>query len=156
MNRTLTTAIHEMTPEEKFTWKKPNVSHFKVFGCIAYVHVPDELKTKLDPKTKKCVFIGYFVEQKGRCYNPTKRQVRVSKDVAFDVMATWYADMKDDTGADVNKSVAQNSDVQSQVLSGPQGSVAKQPCCKPMEWKIAERSEPYKLKKCIQERQREG
>ncbi|MCO5604506.1 hypothetical protein L7F22_058673 [Adiantum nelumboides] len=71
MNMTPNAAVHDMTPEEKFTGKKADVSHFKVFGCIAYVHVPDELRTKLDPKAKKCVFIGYSVEQKGyKCYNP--------------------------------------------------------------------------------------
>jgi hypothetical protein len=42
MNQTPTTAIHGTTPEEKFIGKKPDVSHFRVFGCIAYVHVPDE------------------------------------------------------------------------------------------------------------------
>ncbi|MCO5566583.1 hypothetical protein L7F22_020260 [Adiantum nelumboides] len=65
MNRTPTAVVHDKTPEETFTGKKPNVSHFKVFGCIAYMHVPNELKTKLDPKAKKCVFIGYPVKQKG-------------------------------------------------------------------------------------------
>ncbi|MCO5613295.1 hypothetical protein L7F22_067571 [Adiantum nelumboides] len=62
MNMTPTTAVHDMTPEETFTGKKPDVSHFKVFGCIAYVHVPDDLRTMLDPKAEKCVFIGYSVE----------------------------------------------------------------------------------------------
>ncbi|MCO5596375.1 hypothetical protein L7F22_050436 [Adiantum nelumboides] len=123
MNRTPTVAVHDMTPEEKFTAKKPNVSHFKVYGCIAYVHVPYELKTKLDPKAEKCVFIGYSVEQKGyKCYNPVTRQVRVNRDVVFGEMVAWYADVRDDIGADVKKSVAKNLDVQSQVLSGPQGS----------------------------------
>ncbi len=64
MNRTPTTAVHGMTPEEKFTGKKPNVPHLKVFGCIAYVHVPDEKISKLNPKAKKCIFIGYSLEQK--------------------------------------------------------------------------------------------
>jgi hypothetical protein len=62
MNRTPTTAVHGMTPEEKFTGKKPDVSHLKVFGCIAYVHVPDEKRSKLDPKAKKCIFIRYSSE----------------------------------------------------------------------------------------------
>ncbi|MCO5567506.1 hypothetical protein L7F22_021200 [Adiantum nelumboides] len=122
MNMTPTGAVHDVTPEETFIGKKPDVSHFKVFKCIAYMHVPYELRTKLDPKAETCVFIGYFVEQKGyKCFNPVTRQVRVSKDV-FDEMATWYADVKDDIGADVNKSVAKNSDVQSQVFSGSQWS----------------------------------
>jgi hypothetical protein len=59
MNRTPTTVVHGMTLEEKFTGKKPNVSHLKVFGYIAYVHVPNEKKSELDPKAKKCIFIGY-------------------------------------------------------------------------------------------------
>ena len=67
----------------------------KVFGCIAYVHVPDELRTKLDPKAKKCVFIGYSLEKKGyRCYNPSTHDVRVSKDIVFDEMASWYLKQK--------------------------------------------------------------
>ncbi len=44
MNRTPTIANHGMTLEEKSTCKKPDVSHFIVFGCIAYVQVPDEKK----------------------------------------------------------------------------------------------------------------
>jgi hypothetical protein len=51
-----------MTPEEKYSGRKPDLSHLKVFGCIAYVHVPDELRIKLDPKAEKCVFIGYSLE----------------------------------------------------------------------------------------------
>jgi hypothetical protein len=41
-----------MTPKEKLTSKKPNVSHLKVFGCIAYMHVPHEKISKLDPKAE--------------------------------------------------------------------------------------------------------
>ena len=92
MNRTPTAAVHGMTPEQKFTGTKPNVAHLKVFGCIAYVHVPDEVRTKLDPKAENCIFIGYSLEQKGyRCYNPTTREMRVSRDVVFDEMSSWYA-----------------------------------------------------------------
>jgi hypothetical protein len=35
MNRTPTMVVHGMTFEEKFTGKKPDVSHLKVFGCSA-------------------------------------------------------------------------------------------------------------------------
>jgi len=76
MNRTHTMAVHGMTPEEKFTGKKPDVSHLRVFGYIAYVHVPDEKKSKLDLKAEKCIFIGYSSEQKGyRCFNPSIRKL---------------------------------------------------------------------------------
>ncbi len=78
-----------MTPKEKFIGKKPDVSHLRVFGCIAYVHVPDEKRSKLDPKAKKCIFIGYSLEQKRyRCFNPSIRKLQVSRDVVFDEMVS--------------------------------------------------------------------
>ena len=95
VNRTPTAVIHGMTPKEKFTGKKPDLSHLKVFGCLAYVHIPDELRSKLDPKAEKCVFIGYSLEQKGyRCYNPLTREIRVSRDVVFDELNIWYGGKK--------------------------------------------------------------
>jgi hypothetical protein len=51
MNQTPTVAVHGMTPKKTFTSKKPNVSHLKVFSCIAYMHVPDEKRSKLKPKS---------------------------------------------------------------------------------------------------------
>jgi transposase InsO family protein len=81
MNRTPIEVIHGMTPKEKFTCKKPNVSHLKVFGCIAYVHVPDEKRSKLDSKAKKCIFIRYSLEQqKYKCFNPSTWNLQVSRD----------------------------------------------------------------------------
>jgi hypothetical protein len=62
MNRTPITIVHGMTPEEKFTSKKLDVSHLRMFDCIAYMHVPNEKKSKLDPKVEKCIFIGYTLE----------------------------------------------------------------------------------------------
>ena len=71
------------------------MSHLKVFGCIAYVHVPDELHRKLDPKAEKCIFVGYSLEQKGyRCYNPITRELRISRDVVFDELNSWYGVQK--------------------------------------------------------------
>ena len=43
MNMTPITVVHDVTPKEKFSSTKTNLSHLKVFGCIAYLHVPDEL-----------------------------------------------------------------------------------------------------------------
>ncbi len=50
MNRTPTTVVHSMTPEEESTSKKPDVSHLRVFGCITYMDVPHKKRLKLDPK----------------------------------------------------------------------------------------------------------
>ena len=48
-----TTIVHGMILEEKYASRKLDISHLKVFGCIAYVHVPNERRTKLDPKAEK-------------------------------------------------------------------------------------------------------
>ena len=49
----------------------------------------------MDPKAEKCVFIGYSLEQKGyRCYNPLKREVKVSRDVVCDELNSWYGGKK--------------------------------------------------------------
>jgi len=72
MNQTPTTVVHGMTPEKEFTGKKPDVSHLRIFGCISYVHVPNEKRSKLDPKAEECIFIEYSSKQKRyRCFNPS-------------------------------------------------------------------------------------
>jgi hypothetical protein len=92
MNRTPIAVVHGMTPKEKFTSKKPDVSHFRVFGFIVYVHVPDEKRSKLDPKPEKCIFIRYSLEQNGyKCFSPLIQKLQVSRDVMFDEMASWYS-----------------------------------------------------------------
>ena len=95
MNRTPTAAIHDITPKKRFIGTKLEVSHLKVFGCIPYVHVPDELRTKLNLKAKKCIFVGYSLEQKGyRCYNPDTHEICVSIDVVYDELKIWYGTSK--------------------------------------------------------------
>ena len=53
----------ETTPYELWFGKKPKLSFLKVWGCDAYVKKlqPD----KLEPKSEKCVFIGYPKETVG-------------------------------------------------------------------------------------------
>ena len=92
INRTPIAVVHNVTPKERYSDKKPDLSHLKVFCCICYVHVSDELRTKLDAKDEKCIFLGYSLEHKGyRCYNPMTRKLRISCDVVFDELASWYA-----------------------------------------------------------------
>ena len=60
-----------MSAHELYFGRKPNLRHLKVFDNISYVHVHDEKRRKLDPKSEKCILVGYLQEQKGyKCYNP--------------------------------------------------------------------------------------
>ena len=45
-------------PHEKYYGKKPDVSHVRIFGSIAYVHVPDEKWQNVDPNLEKCILVG--------------------------------------------------------------------------------------------------
>jgi hypothetical protein len=64
MNRCPTKSVINMILEEAWSGKKHNVSHMRVFGCVAYAHVLDELRRKLDNKGEKCIFVGYSDESK--------------------------------------------------------------------------------------------
>ena len=47
------------TPKEAFTSKKPDVSHFNIFGSFVYVHVTKDAKKKLELTTEVGIFVGY-------------------------------------------------------------------------------------------------
>jgi hypothetical protein len=42
-------------------WKGKDVSydHLRVFGCRAFVHIPNDERSKLDSKINECIFLGY-------------------------------------------------------------------------------------------------
>ena len=76
--------MEDKTPQELWTSKKPSLSHLRVFGCDAYVHVLREKRTKLDSKSEKCIFIGYKDGLKGyKLWNPITRKVVYNRDVVF-------------------------------------------------------------------------
>ena len=80
-----------MSAHEPYFGRKPNLRHLRVFGSIAYVHVPKDKRRKLDAKAEKCILVGYSDEQKGyKCYNPRTKQACVSCDVVFEESASWY------------------------------------------------------------------
>ncbi|KAK3023537.1 hypothetical protein RJ639_044891 [Escallonia herrerae] len=74
---------------------KPDVSHLRVFGSICFVHVSKSDRTKLDPKSKKCLFIGYDLNRKGwRCMDPVTKRCITSRNVVFDEVSLYYSPQK--------------------------------------------------------------
>ncbi|KAA0063962.1 integrase [Cucumis melo var. makuwa] len=53
-----TTTNGGMTPYEAWCGEKSSVSHLRVFGSIAYSHIPNQLRGKLDDKSEKCIMVG--------------------------------------------------------------------------------------------------
>ena len=48
--------------EEALIEKEVNLNHLCTFGCISYVHVELDRTSKLDPKSKRCIF--HWVQNK--------------------------------------------------------------------------------------------
>jgi UDP:flavonoid glycosyltransferase YjiC (YdhE family) len=84
VNRSPSTSIDCKTPYEVWSGTPADYSFFKTFGFPAYCHVNDG---KLEPRSKKCIFLGYADGVKGYrlwCSNPKSPKFIVSRDVIFD------------------------------------------------------------------------
>ena len=90
LNRCPTSSIKDMTPEEAWSGTKPSVKFFKVFGSLAHAHVPDARRTKLESKSRSCVYFGESEESKGyRLYDPVSKDIVISRDVVVEEDKMW-------------------------------------------------------------------
>ena len=81
-----------ISPYEKLWGTKPSVSYFRVFGCVCYVFVPSQERSKFDKKAVRCIFVGYDGQRKGwRCCDPTTGRCYVSRNVVFDEASSWWS-----------------------------------------------------------------
>jgi len=58
-NRTPHRVLGKKTPEGVFTGKKAEVSHLKIFGSVAYCHIPEEKRSKLEQTVEVGYLVGY-------------------------------------------------------------------------------------------------
>jgi transposase InsO family protein len=76
VNISPSSTLDEKNLQEVWTGKKPSLTHLKVFGYEAYVHLPKENKSKLDKTAGNCIFIGYKDGLKGyKLWNPETKKV---------------------------------------------------------------------------------
>lgn len=88
-NRVPNRGILNTTPYSEWYGRKPDVSHLRVFGAKAFVHIPNAMRRKMDPKSRKAIFVGYdrLTDKVYRVFDPVKKIVeRVSDVVIQDVM----------------------------------------------------------------------
>lgn len=72
------------TPEDVLIGKKPEVSHLRIFGSVAYSHIPDKKCSKLDQTVEKAYLVGYSETSKAyRIYIPSSRKIVVRRDAKF-------------------------------------------------------------------------
>ncbi|MCO5549929.1 hypothetical protein L7F22_003406 [Adiantum nelumboides] len=82
--RAMNGSLSRLCPYESWYDKKPSASYLRVFGCLAYAHIPQQLRGKLDDKAVKCIFVGYSSGSKGyKLYHPATNKIFESRDVIF-------------------------------------------------------------------------
>jgi hypothetical protein len=85
LNRTPTAPLPGKTPHEAWHSRKPDVSHLRVWGCLAYVHIQKDKRKSFGPHMEKCIFVGYPAGYKGwQFYNPVTRKFIISERAEFD------------------------------------------------------------------------
>jgi hypothetical protein len=52
VNQTPSSTLDENIPHKVWTGKKPSLTHLRVFGCDAYVHIPKENMSKIVKRMK--------------------------------------------------------------------------------------------------------
>lgn len=85
INRSPTKCLpKDKTPEEMWSGKNVDLTHLKVFGCKALMHVPKQNRRKLDAKAIDCIFVGYSLVSKGyRLFDPVTKKNHIARDVVF-------------------------------------------------------------------------
>jgi transposase InsO family protein len=83
-NRSPTKALKGKTPHEAWTGKKPDVTHFREFGSDVWILDESINRSKLSPKSKKMVFVGFMEGSKSvRYWDKEKRNIKVSRNFTF-------------------------------------------------------------------------
>jgi hypothetical protein len=58
-NRLPHVSLNMLSPFEKLFGRAPDLSFLRIFGCVAYSFIDESQRSKLDPRSKKLVYIGH-------------------------------------------------------------------------------------------------
>ena len=117
MKQCLTKSMKTKVPQETWICMNHIVSHLKFLGCVAYAHVPNGLRKKLEKKGHKCIFVGYSEDAKAyKLYDPIARKLIISRDVQFVENESWDGTV--DTNVKIVLNV-DNDDMAEEVVQTP-------------------------------------
>jgi hypothetical protein len=92
MNRLPSVAIGGDLPYHKLHQQLPDISMLRIFGCLCYVSTNDVHRLKLDPRARKCVFLGYKSGTKGFiALDLHSYEIVVSRNVQFEELIFPYS-----------------------------------------------------------------
>jgi hypothetical protein len=82
INRVTTPLLNNKSPYHLLYNQPPNLEQLKVFGSLCYASTLHVHRTKLDPRARKCVFLGYKHGVKGVVlFDLIDKKVFLSRDV---------------------------------------------------------------------------
>ncbi len=88
--------INGITPYELGNHIRPNLSHLKVVGSRAWVHILKEKRVKLDVRSWQGIFIGYEGKNQYRVYNPRTGKVHITRDLFVDEQQLYHREALND------------------------------------------------------------
>lgn len=105
LKRLPTRALSGATPHEAWTNEKPRVDYLMVFGCIAYMKIPNVHVKKLDDRSKCVVHLRRESGTKAyRLYDPETGTVHISRDEVFEEAKGWKLRSCEDSDARLSSS----------------------------------------------------
>ena len=100
-NRSPTSTLEDMTPHQAWYGQKPGVKHLRVFGSIAYAHIPKDSRKSWTQRPGSVILVGYGSVSKGyRLYDRAKSQVLFSRNVKFNEQELTEPTLENETGRD--------------------------------------------------------
>lgn len=82
LNRTSSFTRPRTTLYEAWWGIKPSLNHLRIFGCSAFIHAEKHTRTKLQPKSRPGMFVGYSDESKAyRVWDFTKDKIVITRDI---------------------------------------------------------------------------
>lgn len=89
-----TSILGGQSPFQKLFGRLPNYTKLRPFGCLCFPWLRPYVRTKLDPKSVACVFLGYSLGQSAyKCLDPTTGRIYLSRHVRFQDTVFPYRDM---------------------------------------------------------------
>jgi hypothetical protein len=83
-NRSPTPSLNGVTPHQACTGRHPSLKHLHTWGCLAFVHVPEERCKKLGDGAQPGILVGYCPTDKMyNVYDPIGRRLIHSRHVIF-------------------------------------------------------------------------
>lgn len=84
INRMPLKSINNITPYQKLHKEPPILDNLRVFGCLCYVSTTKPNRSKFDPRSIPCVFLGYPPYQKAyKVLDLNTKTILISRDVIF-------------------------------------------------------------------------